>query len=415
MNAAYRPRTARALVAAALTAALITGAPGAALAAGSTATETALRTQAQELAGQIQAEGRNLDRMAEALDAAQIRDQQLTTQLGVLQAAMASTDARVTATRKALKEQALLAYLAGGAPLISSLPSRTGSDPSVTVAYAQIVAGGQLRAVAAYRTVLADQTRQARQLTDAQHQAAVTVVELRADRAAAAGAVADQQHTLARVTGQLATLVAQVQRTQQQAEQAAVKADLARQGQLLPATSPATSPPAPTPIIRPITGPTTPPTTTPPTTTRPNTTPPNTTPPTTTAPTTGPPAPPGNVAARGSAAAVRYAYAQLGKPYQWAGAGPGSFDCSGLTMMAWEAGGVYLPHLAQDQYNLTRRIPLSDILPGDLIFFGTPDNVYHVGISIGGGEMIDAPATGQVVSVSSIYWADLLGAGRIID
>jgi cell wall-associated NlpC family hydrolase len=111
---------------------------------------------------------------------------------------------------------------------------------------------------------------------------------------------------------------------------------------------------------------------------------------------------------------VRYAYAQLGKPYQWGGAGPRSFDCSGLTMMAWESGGVYLPHLAQAQYELTQRIPLSAVQPGDLIFFGTPNNVYHVGISIGGGEMIDAPATGLDVSVSSIYWADLLGAGRVV-
>jgi cell wall-associated NlpC family hydrolase len=83
-------------------------------------------------------------------------------------------------------------------------------------------------------------------------------------------------------------------------------------------------------------------------------------------------------------------------------------------MRAWEAGGVYLPHLAQAQYDLTIRIPLGDARPGDLIFFGTPDDVYHVGIYIGGGEMIDAPSTGQFVSISSIYWADLLGAGRVV-
>jgi peptidoglycan DL-endopeptidase CwlO len=111
---------------------------------------------------------------------------------------------------------------------------------------------------------------------------------------------------------------------------------------------------------------------------------------------------------------VRYAFAQLGKPYQWAGAGPGSFDCSGLTMMAWEAGGVYFPHLAQAQYNLTARISLGAARPGDLIFFGTPSDVYHVGIYIGGGQMIDAPSTGLTVSISSIYWADLLGAGRVV-
>jgi cell wall-associated NlpC family hydrolase len=83
-------------------------------------------------------------------------------------------------------------------------------------------------------------------------------------------------------------------------------------------------------------------------------------------------------------------------------------------MMAWAAAGVYLPHLAQAQYNLTARVPLFRVLPGDLIFFGTPSNVYHVGIYIGGGEMIDAPATGLTVSISSIYWADLLGAGRVL-
>jgi cell wall-associated NlpC family hydrolase len=82
-------------------------------------------------------------------------------------------------------------------------------------------------------------------------------------------------------------------------------------------------------------------------------------------------------------------------------------------MMAWDQAGIYFPHLAQDQYDLTAREPLSAILPGDLVFFGTPNNVYHVGIYIGGGDMIDAPATGQNVSISSIYWSDLLGAGRV--
>ena len=118
--------------------------------------------------------------------------------------------------------------------------------------------------------------------------------------------------------------------------------------------------------------------------------------------------------APGASSAVAYAYAQLGKPYQWAAAGPDSFDCSGLTMMAWETAGVYFPHLAQDQYDMTMRIPLADALPGDLIFFGTPSDVYHVGIYIGGGEMIDAPETGQLVSISSIYWSGLLGAGRVV-
>ena len=82
-------------------------------------------------------------------------------------------------------------------------------------------------------------------------------------------------------------------------------------------------------------------------------------------------------------------------------------------MMAWEQAGVYFPHLAQAQYDLTTRISIANLLPGDLVFYGAPDNVYHVGLYIGGGEMIDAPATGQVVSIQSIYWDGLLGGGRV--
>jgi len=123
----------------------------------------------------------------------------------------------------------------------------------------------------------------------------------------------------------------------------------------------------------------------------------------------GPPAP----QAPGVAQVLAYARAQLGKPYQWGGAGPSSFDCSGLVMMAWAQAGIYFPHLAQDQYDLTERVPLAELIPGDLVFFGTPDDVYHVGIYIGNGQMIDAPSTGQVVSVQSIYWDSLLGGGRV--
>jgi cell wall-associated NlpC family hydrolase len=210
-----------------------------------------------------------------------------------------------------------------------------------------------------------------------------------------------RQHALAQVKGQLAVLVAQVQKAQQAAEQARLKNALARHSGLPPAT-PAADPPAET-TTRPQP---------PPTTASHHAAPPPTTSPPTTAP--APPPPSGaNVPAPGSSTAVHYAYAQLGKPYQWGGAGPGSFDCSGLTMMAWAAAGVSLPHLAQGQYDLSRHIPLSDVLPGDLIFFGTPTNVFHVGIYIGGGQMIDAPETGQDVSISSIYWSDLLGAGRV--
>ncbi len=87
-----------------------------------------------------------------------------------------------------------------------------------------------------------------------------------------------------------------------------------------------------------------------------------------------------NTAAAGSQVALTFARAQLGKPYEWGGAGPQSYDCSGLVMMAWGKAGVSLPHSAQFQYDMTERVPIADLLPGDLIFFGTPKDVYPVGI-----------------------------------
>ncbi|HSR25082.1 MAG TPA: NlpC/P60 family protein, partial [Candidatus Eisenbacteria bacterium] len=90
--------------------------------------------------------------------------------------------------------------------------------------------------------------------------------------------------------------------------------------------------------------------------------------------------------------AVRTAYAQLGDPYVWGASGPNAFDCSGLTMYAWRAAGVSLPHSAAMQYNSGRHVSRSNLQPGDLVFFYSP--ISHVGIYIGGGKMIDAPHTG---------------------
>ena len=113
----------------------------------------------------------------------------------------------------------------------------------------------------------------------------------------------------------------------------------------------------------------------------------------------------------GAAAAVRYAYAQLGKPYRWAAAGPYSFDCSGLTMRAWEVGGVSLPHNAAMQYAETRHVSRSQLQPGDLVYFGNP--IHHVGIYIGGGNMIEAPYTGADVRITNFgYRTDYAGASR---
>jgi len=94
---------------------------------------------------------------------------------------------------------------------------------------------------------------------------------------------------------------------------------------------------------------------------------------------------------------VSYACAQVGKPYQWAADGPGTFDCSGLTMMAWKQAGVDLPHNAAEQAVEGKKVSRGDLKPGDLVFFHSP--ISHVAIYIGNGLMLHAPQTGDVVKI----------------
>ena len=110
--------------------------------------------------------------------------------------------------------------------------------------------------------------------------------------------------------------------------------------------------------------------------------------------------------------ALTWAFAELGKQYVWGATGPDTFDCSGLTQFVWKAAGVSIPRVASDQDAWSIPVPLSQLLPGDLVFFGTTD-IHHVGLYIGDGLMINAPHTGTVVQVSSIWWSDLAGFGRV--
>ena len=103
------------------------------------------------------------------------------------------------------------------------------------------------------------------------------------------------------------------------------------------------------------------------------------------------------------AKAVYLASLQKGKPYVWGAAGPYSFDCSGFAQYIYKQLGRYLPRTAQQQFNATIRVPNSAKQPGDLIFFGTPDNIYHMGIYAGNGYMWAAPRAGDVVKYEPIY------------
>ncbi len=129
------------------------------------------------------------------------------------------------------------------------------------------------------------------------------------------------------------------------------------------------------------------------------------------------------------AAAVRWALTQLGVPYAWGGgdangptegfnqgAGTVGFDCSGLTLYAYAHVGIYLDHWTGSQWNSGRHVTRAEARPGDLLFFALdtadPATIHHVGMYIGGGQMVEAPFTGSVVRVSNAWRSDLIGIVR---
>jgi len=105
--------------------------------------------------------------------------------------------------------------------------------------------------------------------------------------------------------------------------------------------------------------------------------------------------------------AANWALTQLGKPYQWGAAGPDTYDCSGLTMVAWAHAGVSLLHYTGYQWDEGPHVPMDQLQRGDLLFYATdnsdPGTIHHVGIYIGNGMMVDAPFTGAFVRIDSIY------------
>ncbi|MFD5186864.1 NlpC/P60 family protein [Streptomyces sp. NPDC058357] len=108
--------------------------------------------------------------------------------------------------------------------------------------------------------------------------------------------------------------------------------------------------------------------------------------------------------------AVRYAIAQVGKPYVWGAQGPDSFDCSGLTSQAWAKAGRVIPRTSQEQWRQLRKVPVSGLRPGDLVIYFP--KATHVALYIGNGLVVQAPRPGAWVKVSPLASNPLLGAVR---
>ena len=131
--------------------------------------------------------------------------------------------------------------------------------------------------------------------------------------------------------------------------------------------------------------------------------------------TAGPPsaavsAAPAAAASPAAQVVVDTALAQRGKPYVWAAAGPGSYDCSGLTQFAFAKAGIKLPHSSRAQSTMGQPVSRAALRPGDLVFFYSP--VSHVGIYIGNGQMVNAPSSGDVVKVVKLDYMPSFHSAR---
>jgi len=112
-----------------------------------------------------------------------------------------------------------------------------------------------------------------------------------------------------------------------------------------------------------------------------------------------------------SGVALRYALSQIGDRYVFGAAGMQTWDCSGLTMRAFAAAGVALPHSSRAQFRYGKKIPRSQLRPGDLVFFKVP--ISHVGIYVGNGKMVHAPRPGYRVKIAPINQMRYVGAVRL--
>lgn len=360
-----------------------------------------LKSQAAQLEQQITSTAAQIDASSQQFDAAQYRLSTLTSQIHGTKQQIAKDQQVVNKDERTLRVASVNAFVTDGTaatqnPLFANNQKSLGLEQE----YNNVAEGDISAAVANLHEAQANLDRQESQLQGEQHQAQQDVASAGQAKQQAANLEAQQQAQLSQDKGQIATLVAQQQAAQAAAAQRATQEKLAQaaqqqaavqqpsttvttqgQGGNGPASTTTTAPQAP--------------------------------------PTTGSNGqgsgssfvPPSNASA--GAIAVAAAESQLGVPYIWAAADPGvGFDCSGLTMWAWAQAGVSLPHYSGAQMADTTPVPVSDLEPGDLLFYG-PGGSQHVAMYIGNGEQIEATTPGSTVMINPLRLTDgFAGAGR---
>jgi len=382
MSRSARSRTAVAVTA---TLALMAGATLGTATVAQASPQSDLASQQQraaELEREIQANGTRVSVLDEQYTNAQLAIQHATDQIHTDEAALRAKAAQTASVRAQLAARGAELYMGAGNPSpLAALDVSNADQLGMRSQYGAAAADQDRQLLDEVQVAVEQLGLQRSTLEQARAAAVKQRDQLDAARVQIRRAASQQEQLLGQVSGNIKTLVAQIQAEQERQQEAAARLTMDRiaqqealAGQQAQATSGA-----------PSSG--------------------NSSSAATAGPSPNVPAP-----SPQAQVAVSTAEAQLGKPYVYAGSGPDVFDCSGLTMFAWAAAGVSLPHNAEAQYEALPHVSIDQLQPGDLVFFGAP--IHHVGMFVGNGTMIEAPYTGVDVRYHSIYRPDFAGAAR---
>lgn len=327
------------------------------------------RATAAAIEAKLNAAQNEMSALGQQYDAANARLQSIDSSIASTKATIADDQAQVDHDRNTLTKAAIANYVSDGSAS-SDNPIFSGNQQTIGAAteYNQIAEGDINLAMDNLHTAENTLNAQQAQLQEQQGQAEQAVQTEQNAVQQNNDEIQAQKQALAQENGEIATLVQQAQQQQLQAEAQAAQTRIAAAtaaASLTPGFSTAAPPPT----------------------------------------------------ASGGLGAVQAAESQQGVPYVWGAESPrGSadpgFDCSGLTAWSWGQVGVGLPHYSGAQMSDSTPVPLSDLEPGDLLFYG-PGGSEHVAMYVSPGTMIEAPETGESVHLTGLrLGGGFVGAGR---